>query len=149
MNDMSQPAPGDHALTLCHMLSNRIGKAFQAQVEAQGLSVAEWRVVLTLALNDGASGQEITSRWAMDKMAVNRAIARLAGAGLIEKRHNARDRRRVDLSLTERGLALYGRLRPGANRRYRELTACLGRSEREALQNTLAKLIRHADRVTG
>lgn len=142
------PAPGDHILALCHMLSNRIGKAFASELGKCDVTVAEWRVILTLALYDRASGQDITNRWAMEKMAVNRAIAGLARRGLIEKKHNSEDRRNIDLALTAKGREFYNDLLPVANKRYRRLTAALDSAEKKELRKLLTKMILHFDVIT-
>jgi len=142
------PGRDDHVLALVHMLSNRIGKAFASELRKFGVTVAEWRVILTLGLRASANGQEITGRWAMDKMAVNRAISGLERRGLVAKRKNRADRRTIDLSLTASGRALYAELLPAANERYRTLTQCLDRSEAKRLHDLLVKMIAHADAIT-
>lgn len=143
--ETSPPRPDDHVLTLCHMLANRISKAFGATLEEDGVSVAEWRVLLTLANRGKACGQEITGRWAMDKMAVNRAIASLKARGLIEASKNATDRRVIDLNLTPDGRALYEKLLPAANDRYRKLVSGLERSEEAEMRRMMRKMIAHMD----
>ncbi|MCZ6763683.1 MAG: MarR family transcriptional regulator [Alphaproteobacteria bacterium] len=146
-NSAAQPGRRDHVLALCHMLSNRIGKAFAGELGENGITVAEWRVILTLALHETASGQEITNRWAMDKMAVNRAIASLEKSGAIEKKRNAHDKRTRDIRLTRAGRSLYDAVLPMANKRYRKLMAGLDQSEHEALHGALIKMIAHVDAV--
>lgn len=113
------------------------------------VTIAEWRVLLTLALHGNASGKEITSRWAMDKMAINRAIASLEKRGLVEKRRDGADRRVINLSLTDRGRALYDKLLPAANARYHKLMAGLERDEAQLLRDILVKMIAHADSLAG
>ncbi len=142
---VAQPGPDDHVLTLCHMLANRISKAFSAELEAHDVNVAEWRVLLTLAMHGTASGQEITGRWAMDKMAINRAITGLDKRGLIEKRKNSQDRRITDLFLTSPGKTFYEKFVPMANQRYRDLMAGLDKEEEKNLRQVLIKMILHAD----
>ncbi len=141
----TQPGPDDHVLTLCHMLSNRIGKAFAAELENRDITVAEWRVLLTLAQHQPASGKAITGRWAMDKMAVNRAIKSLQTHGLIKKEMNQADKRVIDLRLTEAGQKLYATLVPIANQRYHKLLAGLDKQEEKQLRETLLKMITHVD----
>ena len=137
--------PDDHVLTLCHMLANRIGKAFASELENQDMTVAEWRVMLTLAQHQNASGQEITGRWAMDKMAVNRAISSLDQRGLIRKMRSNEDRRTINLQLTAAGRKMYDALLPMANDRYHELLSGLDKNEEKQLRQTLLKLITHTD----
>ena len=141
----AQLGPNDHVLTLCHMLANRIGKAFASELENQDMTVAEWRVMLTLAQHQNASGQEITGRWAMDKMAVNRAISSLDQRGLIRKMRSSEDRRTINLQLTAAGRKMYDALLPMANDRYHELLSGLDKNEEKQLRQTLLKLITHTD----
>jgi DNA-binding MarR family transcriptional regulator len=143
----TQPGSNDHVLTLCHMLSNRIGKAFAAELESQDVTIAEWRVLLTLAQYESVSGKEITGRWAMDKMAVNRAISSLQRRDLIQKKVNSADKRVIDLMLSAQGRKLYDQLLPVANERYHKLLAGLNSIEEKQLRATLLKLIVHVDGV--
>lgn len=137
-------APADNVLAAVHVLSNRIGRAFYGRIEARhGLSLAEWRVILTLHLHPDATAAEITERWAIDKMAVSRAIRRLERLGHLRRKRDAGDRRSLRLALTASGRRLYARVVPGANARYREIVACLDRSERATLRRALAKLLAH------
>ena len=143
----ASPAASDNVLTLCHMLSNRIGRAFISDMAKFDVTIPEWRVLLTLALHGNTSGYIIAGRWAMDKMAVNRAIARLEERGLIEKQRNDKDRRIIDLSLTRAGRTMYDRLIPVANERYHKLMAGLDRAEARAFRDLLSKMIMHADDI--
>ena len=145
---VANPGNGDHVLALSHMLSNRIGKAFASDLPKYDLTVAEWRVMLTLAAHGQASGDEITNRWAIDKMAVNRAVASLVRRQLVSKKQCSQDRRIVHLSLTLSGNALYDRVLPVANNRYRELLTCLDKTEIMQLHQALTKMIAHADAIT-
>ena len=82
----SEPKQNDNVLNLCHMLSNRIGKAFLKELGLKDVSVADWRVLMTLTQHAPTSGINITSRWAMDKMTINRSIKSLHKRGLIQKK---------------------------------------------------------------
>jgi len=137
----------DHILGLCHMLSNKIGKAFTSEMLKDDITVTEWRIFLTLVLNERTSGQEITNRWAMEKMTVNRTITSLERRGLIEKKRNLEDRRTKDLLLTPAGHALYEKQLPAANRRYHKLVSCLDKSEVKLLKQLLTKMIAHTDSI--
>jgi DNA-binding MarR family transcriptional regulator len=140
-------APQGHILALCHMLTNRVGRAFAPTLERFGLTAAQWRVIMTLATAGSATGKEITGRWAMDKMAVNRAIAGLERRGLVTKSKNAEDRRRIDLALTPAGTRLYAEVLPATNMRYHMLLEELSETEVSELRNMLARLIAHADEL--
>ena len=147
-NPANSPGEHDHVLMLCHMLSNRISRSFSRELERFDVSVAEWRVMLSLASGFGISGQEITNRWAMDKMAVSRAIGSLEQRGWITRRKNSRDRRSLDLELTGQGLAMYERMLPSANEHYHKLVAGLDEGEMTAFRQTLLSMIAEADRLS-
>ena len=140
----------DDLLSDVHVLANLIGRAFAGQLEESfGVSVPEWRVLLTLARHPGLTAAEITNRWAMDKMAISRAIQRLENDGHISRDRNPRDRRSYKLGLTASGAALHQKILPAANRRYREFVACLTRDELANLRGSLEKLIAHAEDLRG
>ncbi len=133
-----------------HVLANLIDRVFSGQLNGSfGMSVPEWRVLLTLARHPGLTAAEITSRWAMDKMAISRAIQRLEGDGHISRDRNPNDRRSYKLSLTASGEALHRKILPTANKRYREFVSCLTREELANFRGSLAKLIAHAGDLRG
>jgi DNA-binding MarR family transcriptional regulator len=139
------PAPADNALTLVHLLSNRITRAFYSEIETRfGVSLPEWRVMMTLARYPDLTAVDITTRWSMDKMTISRAIRRLEENGRIHRTRHPQDRRSYTVLLTDEGMAFYERVVPVANARYRAITACLDHSEAQQLRATLEKLINQA-----
>ena len=63
------------------ILSNRVSQAIAREyTERFNLSMTEWRVMAVLARfnGEGMSAREVAERTAMDKVAVSRALARLA-----------------------------------------------------------------------
>jgi DNA-binding MarR family transcriptional regulator len=141
-------APTDNILAAVHVLSSRISRAFDSRLaKAHDLSPPEWRVLLTLAQHPDASANEITAAWAMEKMAVSRAVRRLERMGRIRRQVDRADRRRYALILTPEGRRLYRRILPMANARYREIVQVLSHAERATLRRALAKLNRHIPRL--
>jgi DNA-binding MarR family transcriptional regulator len=129
-----------------HVVSNRIGRAFAAEVTAKfGLSIAEWRVVLSLHLKPERTARDITRAWGMEKMAVNRAVRRLEDAGHVVSALDRADKRRHTLKLSRSGQALYRKIEPAATARYYEITADLTAREKDVLAKTLAKLVGRTD----
>lgn len=90
----------------------------------------------------------ITGQWAMEKMAINRAIRHLLRTRRVKRRPDSRDRRRFSLYLTANGKRLYDKVIPDANRRYREIVACLSKTELTALRRVMDKLSRHTLQLT-
>lgn len=135
-------APFDNVLAGIHVVSNLIGRAYDGEIATRwGLSLPEWRIVLTLMHHPGATASEITNLWGMEKMAVSRAARRLERDGRVRRTVNEGDRRRHTLDLTAAGKTLYRQVEPGATARYREIVDALDPAERAALQRALTKLI--------
>jgi DNA-binding MarR family transcriptional regulator len=134
-----------NVLALTHVVSNHISRAFDNEIEGRyDLSLSEWRVMLTLAHEPGATAVVIINNWTMDKMAVSRAVSKLEARGLIRRKQNTEDRRSYSLSLTARGRKTYDGILPYANQRYHELLEPLNTRELDALKNALEKLNRRA-----
>lgn len=109
------------------VLAQRVSTGFARHYkEAYGISVAEWRVVAHLSRGGVVSVREIHERVDMDKPKVSRAASRLEEAGYITKVVNQKDRRLVELALTEKGHAMVADLTPVARAYERELIEKLG-----------------------
>lgn len=135
-------------LSLVHILSNRIGRAFYTEIETKfGVSISEWRVILTLATQPGVTAAEITNQWAMEKMAVNRAIQRLVDTDIVSRTRDPEDRRSYQLALTSKGDRLYQQIAPASNKRYAELVSAVSPDELDSLVNTLQKMIARAEEL--
>jgi DNA-binding MarR family transcriptional regulator len=138
----------DKPLLLVHILSNRIGRAFYSEVETKfGVTIAEWRVMLTLAAEPGVSAAEITNRWAIEKMAVNRAIQRLVDSGYVSRTRDPDDRRSYQLTMTPKGSKLYDKIAPVSNKRYAELISAVSGDELDSMVAVLQKMIRRAEEL--
>lgn len=112
------------------VLSNRISQEFSGHYRKQfGISISEWRILAHLSqAQNPVSVREIYSQVAMDKSKVSRAATRLHSRGLLEKTQSRKDRRLVELSLSDAGLQLVSELAPAALEFEREV---LGRLDRQ------------------
>jgi DNA-binding MarR family transcriptional regulator len=137
-----------NVLASIHVLSSQIGRAFYGEIARHhGVTVPDWRVLLTLAQRPAATAGEIAAQWAMEKMAVSRAVRRLERGGFIARRPVRNDRRRQALRLTPTGRRLYARILPAADARYRAIMACLSPSEQAGLRRSLSRLIAETRRL--
>ncbi len=153
-NEARRPAmidgPTDNVLAMVHRLSSRVGRAFHNEIEARyDLSLPEWRVMITIIQYPQSSAIAITERWAMEKMAVSRAIRRLERMGRIKRTRNKRDRRSFVLSLTPKGKRLFERVVPNSNNRYLDLISCLTETETVEARKILGKLMDKAATMVG
>ena len=150
----TEPASTEHApqvdnvLASIHVLSNRVTRAFESGLDSKhGLSVPEWRVLLSLSNHTGLTAKDIHERWAMDKMAVSRAVRRLESRGHVKRSENPDDARSYVLSITKKGARLFEKILPSADARYHEILSGLTDHEQKSLRRILRKLIDHTGRL--
>ena len=96
----------------------------------------------------GVTAAEITNRWVMEKMAVNRAIQRLVDNSCVTRERDPEDRRSYRLTLTAKGRKLYEKIAPTANRQYNELMSAIDNDETDAMVRALQKIIQRAEQLS-
>ena len=115
----------EYVLSMIHALSNRVTRAFSTEVEPKfDITLAEWPVIVMLSQRPGATANEVTQRWSMEKMTVNRAIRKLEAADAISRTRKRPDKRSYELNLTKRGILL------AANARYHQIISVFERTGR-------------------
>lgn len=132
------------------LLSNTVSEGIATAYRAEhGLSVTEWRVVAILGRYPGLTASDVMHRGAMDKVAVSRAVARLDDKGLVRRTAQAEDRRRVALTLTNEGRALFRAVVPDALAYERRLLEDLSAGDRAELERLLSLLLERAEALNG
>jgi DNA-binding MarR family transcriptional regulator len=112
------------------------------------MSVAEWRVLVTLGEFGMMTAKAIGSHSHMHKTKVSRAVAQLERRKLVSRRANRADLREAFLSLTPSGHAVYSELAPAAFEFERQLMETMDLSERAALDRALTKLIERSEQLS-
>jgi len=136
------------SLTLQHFLPyrcNRLAEQISVSlskiyVDQFGVSVAEWRVLVTLAEEGELRAKKIGHLTNMDKVRVSRAVSSLSDKNLIKRRSCDADSRATILNLTAAGRRLYQRIAPEALSWERSLLQPLSKSEHQALFRIIGKL---------
>ena len=124
------------------LLSNTISEGIaSAYRDVHGLSLTEWRVVAILGRFPDLTATDIMARGAMDKVPVSRAVARLEERGLVRRKADHEDRRRLTLRLTAGGVKLFNAVVPEALTYERQLLSTLGPAETALLDKLLDKLL--------
>ena len=130
------------------VLANTMSAALAgAYADRFQLSIPEWRVLAVLARQPGLSSAQVAERTAMDKVAVSRAVASLVRARRIERTVEQSDRRRSQLKLTRRGLAVYDEVVPWALAYQDEVLRGVPARARAKLEALLDDLLRRARAV--
>ena len=123
------------------ILSNTVSQAIAREYAGRfHLSITEWRVIAVLGRYEGLSAGEVAQRTAMDKVAVSRALARLAKVGRVRRTLADHDRRRSVLQLTAKGWKIYDEVVPLALEHERRVLERLTAAESAALSRILDKL---------
>lgn len=105
-----------------HYWVNHLGFQLRKELEtafvANGHRVTseEWALLLILSKHGQLSPRDLSQLTLRDPTTVSRLIDRLEGKGLIERTRTRKDRRIVDVGITETGRALFAKLADIASR---------------------------------
>ncbi|WP_299674172.1 MarR family transcriptional regulator [uncultured Roseobacter sp.] len=107
-----------------------------------GISMPEWRVLLNVGYTQSLSVRDIEKRVSLEKSKVSRAASRLEAKGYLIKTTDTRDKRLLNLTLTDKGRELLQALIPLAQAFQTELEQTLGETH-DGLQDALDRLMEH------
>lgn len=110
-----------------------------------GVTMPEWRVMSILASRDGATARDISRALATDKAWVGLSVKCLADRGFLTRSSDAKDTRRVRLSLTKQGREMHDAIMAVARRRQERLLATLPEGSAEVLNECLDRLQAEAE----
>ena len=121
-------------LILAKMLDRLTGRLLH---ESEGLSVAEWRVLVQLAVTSPATVRQLAEKSWVDRAEVSRAAASLERRSDVVRRDNPSDGRSTLFSLTEQGWALFQRVWPQRMELHAGLTERLDPRQRAVFEEVL------------
>jgi DNA-binding MarR family transcriptional regulator len=122
----------------------RLTRQLARALENEGCTVEQWRILLLLSDGRGHPMTEISEFALVPAPSLTRLVDRLVTDGLVHRRPDARDRRRVLVHLTRRGRALHRRL---GERLAREERAVLAGAEANGAERLLGLLDDLVDRL--
>jgi DNA-binding MarR family transcriptional regulator len=105
-----------------------------------GISVPEWRVLVTLGQYDMMTGKAIGAHSHMHKTKVSRAVALLEKRKLVARRANRADLREAFLTLTPAGRVMYDDLAPIALDFASRLCEVMEPADRAAFERSVDRL---------
>ena len=132
---------GDYLLYLLAAASEAASAQFHAHVRAQGLRVPEWRVLACLHDADGAMITHLARLALVEQSRLTKIVAQMDAKGLVTRRGDASDRRRVRVCITEKGRALADRLVADARAHEAELLKTLAGGDAARIKPALRALI--------
>ncbi|AYE87842.1 MAG: MarR family transcriptional regulator [Sulfitobacter sp.] len=135
----------DYLLYLLAAASDVASAQFHAQVRKAGLRVPEWRVLACLSDTDGAMITQLARQALAEQSRLTRIIAQMEERGLLIRRSDPADGRRVRVYLTDAGRALAAELVPQARRHEAALIEMLKGNEGAQLKPALKSLLAALD----
>ena len=94
------------------MLSNDLSQSLASIYRPFGLSMPEWRVVATLGNNNAMLSQNIAIATRLDKVQISRALQQLENKRLVTRMASERDKRAVNVALSEKGKNIFNEITP-------------------------------------
>jgi DNA-binding MarR family transcriptional regulator len=122
-------------------LTNLIsGDLASLYTEKFGIAHTEWRILAVLGISSGVSAGLVAEKTAMDKVAVSRAINNMIKNDLIERKFSNEDKRRSELTLSEKGHKTYEKIVPLVLNYEQNILDALNQGEQKELNSLLKKL---------
>ncbi|MGB0854931.1 MAG: homoprotocatechuate degradation operon regulator HpaR [Pikeienuella sp.] len=122
-------------------------RLFKPYVDAEGLSLPQWRVIRALAEDGAADATALAEQCAILPPSLSRMIVSLSERGLLDVAREDGDGRRRLIRLTDEGARLFARVSPKSEAIYQKLEADFGEDRLKDLLNALDELRQTANEL--
>lgn len=113
----------------------------EARLQADGVSVEQWRVLYQLRGRVGQSMGDLATTVLMNHPALTKMVDRMVANGLVHRAPDAADQRRVLVYLTDRGAALLETLKAKVEAHEAEVKSRIGTANFTALEALLESAV--------
>lgn len=110
-------------------------------LNAHGLTDQQWRILRTLAEAGPLEIGDLGDRCCIHPASLSRMLPRLDTQGLTERQANAEDKRRIVISITAEGRAMFDGIAPGSEAIHAEITRRLGAKRLQDIHRLLDEMI--------
>jgi DNA-binding MarR family transcriptional regulator len=136
------------ATTGAQSLGYQIRYAYRAFVRAladelgpHGVTTGQWSALRVLWQQEGLSQVELAQRMLVEKASLTAVLKAMDAQGLITRRRNAADRRKLNIFLTAAGRRLKGKVLPLAGKINKRATRRLSAAQVQQLRGLLARVM--------
>jgi len=140
-----EAAPGisldDFLPYLINRISNRLNMDLAEGLKTINITIPYYRILSVLNVRDGRSIGELVVYTMTEQSTVSKLIGRMEAHGLVERRADPKDGRIVNIHLCDAGREALAQIRPLALTHYQRAIEGIDEEEREALVNTLHKIL--------
>ena len=112
-----------------------------SKLQAHGITPPQWAVLAQLMEQNGQSLSSLGTKALFDGPTMTGIVDRLESNGFVERRRDSRDRRVINLYLTDKGRELMHKLPPIGQLTDEELARDLSKEEVDCLVKTLRRII--------
>ena len=145
--DTNEPLQESVTFKISRLSQRHAAQASRVLRELSGPPLSEWRILMLLATYGPGTAAEIARYLRSDDSLISRTVKTMLSRGLLQSTPDPKDRRASKLSLSQKGSALYERMRPSMHRRRVAVHDALSEEERNTLSALLAKLDRRMDEI--
>jgi DNA-binding MarR family transcriptional regulator len=124
-------------LLLSRMIDRETARLLQTQF---GLSLAEWRLLAIGSAMGPSSASEIGAAGEIDRAEISRAFRKLEEAGLMIREPDPKHGKRMIISPTQKGQALFREVRDERRGYFRSIMKSLSADERNIMEACLEKM---------
>lgn len=145
IDDPKAPFVPNYLLYLLAAASEAASARFHSHVRTRGLRVPEWRVMACLTDTDGSMVTELARYAMIEQSRLTKIIIQMDARGLVSRRSDPKDGRRVRVFLTPQGRRLADELVADARAHELELLKSFQGGDGTEIKDTLRALIRHLE----
>lgn len=120
-------------------------KALAEELGPYRVTTSQWSALRVLWQYEGLSQVELAQRMMVEKASLTPVLAAMEAGGLITRRRNLEDKRKVKIYLTTAGRGLRGKVLPLGARINKRATRGLTAQETQTLHALLAKVMANLD----
>ena len=133
---------------LIRELHRAINRELAIEIAPSNLTTAQWFFLRSLWVEDGVFQRELSRSVGLTEPTTVAALKVMERDGLIQRRRDTRDTRKVIVKLTRKGRSLEKKLLPYVGRINKRILANLSETEAEKLMSTIRKLISRVEEIS-
>lgn len=122
-------------------LREMVIQRFRPLVHMRQLTDQQWRIIRALAEFKEAEILVLSEWCTIHPASLSRILPKMEAAGLVTRRTNVADKRRVIVALSEKGWALYESILPDSDVVYRSLIDDIGQNRLDELNRVIDEVI--------
>jgi len=140
------PEPITNYLAYLLAQANRqMSAQMERALNEEGVQTEHWRILEVLSDGQGRSMGDLAAAVLMNHPALTKTLDRIVSRGLVHRRADPADSRRVLVYISDRGLELVSRLRALVDDHHDAVTAAVGPRKAEQLKKLLGEFIRNTE----